>query len=63
MGHDLRKIFKNGKPEAIDVIKQMLEIKQYMVDKNKQVTLLLHMVIEVHIPSLKSGMFFHAFSN
>merc|ERR1712154_560131 len=25
-GHDLRKIFKNGKPEAIDLIKQMLEI-------------------------------------
>ena len=25
-GHDLRKIFKNGKPEAIDLIRQMLEI-------------------------------------
>lgn len=25
-GHDLRKIFKNGQPEAIDLIKQMLEI-------------------------------------
>ena len=25
-GHDLRKIFKNGKPEAIDLIRMMLEI-------------------------------------
>ena len=28
-GHDLRKIFKTGKPEAIDLIKQMLEINPY----------------------------------
>merc|ERR1712176_1440309 len=35
-GHDLRKIFKNGKPEAIDLIQQMLQInprKRIRVDQ------------------------------